>query len=102
MPGINVSFLLHGLLFMTQDGDNLRVYAPNIPDHHFVGGTRGKRTELTSLQDLTQSGLRGKVDPKTGQPKPDPYADIDGAIMQFPTSDVGALKPPDDPKFKGT
>jgi len=91
MPGISVNILLHGLFFMTQEGNNLRVYAPNIPMHHFVGGTRGARLELSGLQDLTGLGLRGKADPQTGLPAPDPANDVDGSIMQFPTTDVGGF-----------
>src|SRR6476660_5028373 len=102
MPGINVSILIHGLFFMTQEGNNLRVYAPNIPDHHFIGGIRGSRQELTGLQDLTGWGLRGKVDPQTGQPAPDPVNDIDGSIMQFSKTDIGAFKPHGNPVFKGS
>jgi hypothetical protein len=102
MPALNVNILLHGLFFMTQEGNNLRVYAPVIPNHHFIGGVRGSRRELKDLQDLTGFGLRGKVDPQTGLPAPDPANDIDGSIMQFSPTDVGGLKPPGDPAFIGT
>lgn len=110
MAGINVNILLHGLFFLTQEGNNLRVYAPNIPMHHFVGGTRGSRQELSpGVQDLTNSGLKGKTDAQTGQPAtPDPDNDIDGAVMRFPISDITAFKglndedPPGTPIFKGS
>lgn len=91
MPPLNVNILLHGLFFMTQEGGNLRIYAPNIPKHHFVGGIRGFRGELTVSPDLTNFALRGKADPQTGLPAPDPVGDIDGSIMQFPTSDIGGF-----------
>ncbi|MGB9122531.1 MAG: hypothetical protein WCE73_18080 [Candidatus Angelobacter sp.] len=108
MPPLKVNILLHGLFFMTQEGGNLRIYAPNIPKHHFVGGIRGFREELTVSPDLTNFGLRGKADPQTGLPAPDPVGDIDGSIMQFPTSDVGGFNGLDDtdgqgnPLFKGS
>jgi hypothetical protein len=91
MPGINVSILIHGLFFMTQEGNNLRVYAPNIPDHHFIGGIRGSRRKLTKLQDFISWKLQGKT--------PDPDSDIDGAIMRFSTTYVGALESPEKLQF---
>jgi hypothetical protein len=96
MPGINVSIFLHGLFFMTQEGSNLRIYAPNIPSHHFIGGIRGSRQELPNRvqpnpQDFTSWNLQGKT--------PDPANDIDGAIMRFSTTYVGAFEKPDNPKF---
>lgn len=109
MPDLNVNILLHGLFFMTQEGNNLRVYAPNIPGHHFIGGIRGARTELNVSPDLTLFGLRGKADPQTGLPAPDPANDVDGSIMQFPTSDIGGFNGLNDknpqtgqPLFKGS
>jgi hypothetical protein len=109
MAGINVNILLHGLFFMTQEGNNLRVYAPNTPMHHFVGGTRGSRQELQGTQDLTQSGLQGKIDGRTGQPvPPDPDNDIEGSVMRFSLGDVTGFNglndedPPGTPIFRGS
>ena len=102
MPGINVNILIHGLFFMTQEVNNLRIYAPNIKDHHFIGGMRGTRQELSGLYDFSGWGLRGKADPQTGRPVPAPDTDVDGSIMQFSPSDVGPLKPPGDSTFLGS
>src|SRR5712671_529143 len=103
MPPLNVNILLHGLFFMTQEGSNLRVYAPNIPNHYFVGGMRGSRVKLPpDVQDLTGLGLKGKS-------TPDPDGDVDGSIMQFPVADVGGFNGLNDidsqsgqPLFKGS
>jgi hypothetical protein len=102
MPALNVNIVLHGLFFMTQEGTNLRVYAPNIANHYFVGGIRGSRTKLASdVQDLTGLGLKGKA-------VPEPDGDVDGSIMQFPISDVGGFNGLTDtghngqPLFKGS
>lgn len=99
---VNVNILLHGLFFMTLEGSNLRVYAPNIPNHYFVGGIRGSRVKLQSgVQDLTGLGLKGK-------PMPDPDGDVNGSIMQFSISDVGGFNGLTDtdhngqPLFKGS
>jgi hypothetical protein len=102
MPVINVNILIHGLFFMTQEGNNLRIYAPSIPNHHFIGGIRGSRVELSGLQDFSGWGLRGKTDPMTGLPAPNPATDVDGSIMQFPVSAVGAFQPLNSSAFKGT
>lgn len=109
MPALNVNILLHGLFFMTQEGSNVRIYAPNIPKHHFVGGIRGAREELNVSPDLTNFGLRGKSDPQTGLPAPDPANDVDDSIMQFSSNDVGGFNGLDDidpqtgrPVFKGS
>jgi hypothetical protein len=109
MPALNVNILLHGLFFLTQEGGNVRIYAPNIPNHHFVGGIRGMRQELSGFQDLTHFGLKGKADPQTGLPAPAPDNDVDGSIMQFSSNDVEGLNGLDDvnpethlPLFKGS
>jgi hypothetical protein len=90
-----VNVLLHGLFFMRQSANNLEVLAPNIPGHHFIGGVRGTRQELTGTQDLTALGLVGK----NGAPSLD---DVDGGIMQFPLSAVSAFKPTNGPQFLGS
>src|SRR6478609_5294673 len=85
---------------MTQEGNNLRIYAPDVANHHFIGGVRGSRVELTDEQNLMGLGLQGNIDPRTGQPlPPNPNKDIDGAIMRFPTVDIGGFKDPNDPTF---
>ena len=94
-----VNVLLHGLFFMRRNGDNLEILVPDIPNHHFIGGVRGTRKELTGQQDLTALGLIGKIGSGLGAPSLD---DVDGAIMQFSTIDTGQLKPPTDSKFLGS
>jgi len=100
-----VNILLHGLFFMRQSGDNLEVLAPNVPGHHFIGGVRGTRQELSGTQDLTGTqaqnglGLVGKVGAGLGAPS---LSDVDGGIMQFPLSAVSAFKPVNGPQFLGS
>lgn len=93
MPEINVSILIHGLFFMTQEGTNLRIYVPNLSSHHFIGGLRGARQELSGEQDLTGFGLLGKA--------PDPVNDVDGTIMQFASKDVGGFHALNDTDSQG-
>jgi hypothetical protein len=72
-----VNILLHGLFFLRLNplNNNLEVLAPVIPEHHFVGGTRGARKEITDkFIDLTY--LTGKQ----SDPKPE---DIPGSVFQF-------------------
>jgi hypothetical protein len=80
-----VNIFIHGLFFMRKNGDNLEIFAPNIKNHHFIGGVRGTRKELSGKQDLLPLGLVGKIGSGLGTPSPD---DVDGSIMQFPASDV--------------
>lgn len=78
-----VNILLHGFFFMRLNplNNNLEVLAPVLPDHHFVGGTRGNRKELTDkLIDCTD--LTGK------QGDPDPTQDIPGSVFQFTARDT--------------
>jgi len=94
-----VNVLLHGLFFLRKSGDNLEVLAPKVPGHHFIGGARGTRQELTGPQDLTNLGLVGKIGSGLGAPSLD---DVDGSIMQFSTIDSGQLKPLTGPEFLGS
>jgi hypothetical protein len=78
-----VNILLHGFFFMRLNplNNNLEVLAPVLPDHHFVGGTRGSRVELTDKL-IDRTDLTGK------QGDPDPTKDIPGSVFQFPRSDT--------------
>jgi hypothetical protein len=91
-----VNILLHGLFFMRlNSSNNLEVLAPVIKDHHFVGGPKGHRVELTDkLIDCTY--LTGKQD------NPDPDKDIPGSVFQFKRADTDITRFTDDfSKFKG-
>lgn len=100
----NVNILIHGLFFMTLNPatNNLEIFAPNISDHHFVGGVRGARKELSKKVNLTGLGLEGKVikDPQ----HPPTIDDVPGTIFQFLRSEtgVGDFKIDDPTKFKGS
>jgi hypothetical protein len=106
MFGINnINIIFHGLFFMSLDSSNnqLVVRAPVIPDHHFIGGIRGQRLEMTDfdIKQLLDFGLIGKADAQ-GKPLPGSIDDVDGSIMQFSRSetDVGDFTT-DKTKFKG-
>ena len=78
-----VNILLHGLFLMRLNplNNNLEVLAPKIPQHHFVGGEKGFRTEISAnLVDLTY--LTGKTT------APDPTNDLPGSIFQFSPGDT--------------
>lgn len=91
-----VNILLHGLFFMRLNplNNNLEVLAPVIPEHHYVGGPRGARKEITdTLIDLTY--LTGKQ----SDPSMD---DLPGSVFQFMRSDTDVKRFTGDlSKFKG-
>ena len=92
-----VNILFHGLFFMRLNplNNTLEVLVPKIPKHHFVGGVRGSRQEITDrLVDLT------KLTGKRGFPSPD---DIPGSVLQFLCSETDVkLFTGDLSKFKST
>ncbi len=95
-----VYIFIHGLFLMRKTGDNLEILAPKITGHHFIGGVRGTRKDLSGQgqQDLTSIGLAGKIAAGMGKPSLD---DVDGSIMQFPATDVNGIT--NDPtKFVGS
>src|ERR1700733_11304224 len=95
----NINILLHGLFFMTLNPAtrNLEIHAPSIPDHHFVGGTRGSRKELNGKIDLTKIGLEGQDTLST----PPSINDVPGSIFQFVCSETKAGYMSNDPsKYK--
>jgi|SRR5947209_4730560 len=72
-----VNILLHGLFFMRLNplNNTLEVLVPNIPEHHFVGGVRGARKEITDrLIDLTSL---------TGKQSDPSLDDVVGPVFQF-------------------
>lgn len=92
-----VNILLHGLFFMrlNASNNNLEVLAPVIKDHHFVGGQKGSRVELTD-KVIDRTDLTGK------QSKPDPDSDIPGSVFQFQPRDTDiTVFTGDLSKFKG-
>jgi hypothetical protein len=72
-----VNILLHGLFFMrlNTQNNNLEVLVPDIPDHHFVGGERGSRHEITAPL-VNHTNLTGtQADPS--------LRDLPGSVLQF-------------------
>lgn len=92
-----VNILLHGLFFMrlNPQNNNLEVLVPKVPEHHFVGGERGSRQEITApLVDHTN--LTGKqTDPSLD--------DLPGSVLQFLRSETDVKRFIGDlSKFKST
>lgn len=92
-----VNIILHGLFFMrlNTSNNNLEVLAPDIKDHHFVGGPRGSRVVLTDKLIDRTTDLTGKQ----GDPKPD--TDIPGSVFQFQRKDTDIKVFASDRTFKG-
>ena len=92
-----VNILFHGLFFMRLNplNNNLEVLAPVVPEHHYVGGPRGSRQEITDKL-IDRTDLTGKQgDP----PSPD---DIPGSVFQFLRAETNVkLFTGDLSKFKG-
>lgn len=92
-----VNILLHGFFFMRLNplNNNLEVLAPALPGHHFVGGPRGGRVEITDKL-IDRTDLTGK------QGDPDPNKDLPGSVFQFPRTDTDiTVFTGDLSKFKG-
>lgn len=85
----NVYVMIHGLFFMEQSGNNLKIYAPIVANHLFRGGVRNNLQILQGAIDWTTIGLMGNS-------IPDSRNDVVKQILQFSRSatDVGDLTGP--------
>jgi hypothetical protein len=87
-----VFIVLHGLLFMSYNSStgNLDIRVPNLRDHHFVGGTRGNRVELSFPLpvDMTTIGLKGGKPTFPGGDTSQIPNDIKPAMYQFRIADT--------------
>jgi hypothetical protein len=114
MPTIdgNINIIIHGLFFMTLQPNEtdptkpkLLIYAPNIPNHHFVGGVRGRRVQLPGDIDWSDINLIGGTpqwvpgDERTQNKIP---TDVKGSIIQFTKTETGVGDfTPDPSQYKG-
>jgi len=87
----HVNILIHGLFFMTYDpsSQNLVILAPNITGHHFVGGVRGNRAQLSGDVNLTSAGLQPGFPDFPGDPLTTVPRDVKGSIPQFTRDETG-------------
>lgn len=99
-----INVMIHGLFFMTLDPatNNLSIYAPNIPDHHFVGGVRGRRIELNTDVNWSNIGLIGGSPQWQDNDSSKIPSDVPGSIFQFTKTETGVGEfTGDSSKYKG-
>jgi hypothetical protein len=84
-PG-TINILLHGLFFLETKSNNVEIFAPQVPNHRFAGGTRGNITDITTGINWTGS-LTGKGAANE--------AEVASTILQFSKQTVGGFKQKD-------